>query len=267
MRDSPILIFLASAIALWLATWAGGSVFRRRRALDELSRSDYASVAGAILALLGLIIGFTFSMAVSRYDLRKSYEEAEANAIGTEFVRADLLPAADAARVRVLLTSYIDLRIRDYVTGDQAESRRLKAQTDQLQAQLWSAVRTPATAQPTPVAALAVSGMNDVLNAQGYTQAAWRNRIPLSAWWLMTAIALVGCALVGYGARTFKAEAYFIWVLPAVIAISFFLIADIDSPRSGLIRVKPMNLIDVAQSMHAGVAWPQRAASREVWAK
>src|SRR5579862_6228753 len=114
MRDYPILVFLVSAVGLWLATWLGASVLRRRRALDEHSRSDYAALAGAILTLLGLIIGFTFSMAVSRYDLRKGYEEAEANAIGTEFVRADLLPAADAQKVRVLLTSYVDLRIRDY---------------------------------------------------------------------------------------------------------------------------------------------------------
>jgi hypothetical protein len=70
----------------------------------------------------------------------------------------------------------------------------------------------------------------------------------------MAAIALVGCGLVGYGARSFKAEAYFIAALPVVLSISFFLIADIDSPRGGLIRLKPENLIDVAQSIRASVA-------------
>lgn len=254
MRDFPILVLVVAAIVLCAATWASAAVLRRRRTLDEHTRSDHAVVAGAILTLLGLIIGFTFSMAVARYDLRKTYEEAEANAIGTEFVRADLLPPADAARVRGLLQSYADLRIRDYSSRDAAELRTLKQQTAQVQAQLWSAVTGPATAQPTPVAALAVSGMNDVLNSQGYTQAAWWNRIPLSAWWLMAAIALVGCALVGYGAQAFKAEAYFIWVLPVVISIAFFLIADIDSPRGGLIRVKPQSLIDAAQSMTANAA-------------
>jgi hypothetical protein len=78
--------------------------------------------------------------------------------------------------------------------------------------------------------------------------------IPLTAWWLLAAIALLGCALVGYGARSFKAEAYFIWVLPAAVAIAFFLISDIDSPRGGLIRVTPQNLVDVAQSMRQGIA-------------
>jgi hypothetical protein len=249
LLDFPILVFVVSVIVLWLATWVGGSIFGRRRVLDEHSRADYSGVAGAILTLLGLIIGFSFSMAVSRYDQRKGFEEAEANAIGTEYVRADLLPAADAAKVRALLTRYLDLRIEDYGTRNDADLRRLRLQTSQLQSQLWSAAHTGAAVQPTPLAALAASGMNDVLNSQGYAQAAGWNRIPAAAWALMAAIAIVGCMLIGYGAVAFRAEAYFIWVLPMVLSISFFLIADIDSPRGGLIEVKPQNLIDLAQSV------------------
>lgn len=256
MRDYPLLVLVMSAVALWLATWAGASVFRSRRALDEHAQSDFVSVAGAILTLLGLIIGFTFSMAVSRYDLRKTYEEAEANAIGTEFSRADLLPTADAQRVRVLLTTYVDLRIREYETRGDADAARLREQTGRLQEQLWSAASRPAAAQPSPTVALAVAGMNEVIDSQGRTQGAWWNRIPRAAWWLMSAIALVGCALVGHGARSFSTEAHFIALLPAVLAIAFFLIADIDSPRRGLIRVPPQNLIDTAQAMHASLAKP-----------
>src|SRR5208282_5684285 len=108
-------------------------------------------VLAASLTLLGLIIGFSFSMAVSRYDLRKNYEEAEANAIGTEYLRADLLPAADAANVRALLRSYLDQRILFYENRDAQQLRQINATTADLQAQLWSAVRSPAGSQPTPV--------------------------------------------------------------------------------------------------------------------
>ena len=255
MEVIPLVLFLGSLAALWLATWIGASIFGRRWELHEESRPDYTSVLAAILTLLGLIIGFTFSMGLTRYDLRKNYEQAEANAIGTEFVRADLLPAADAQRVRGLLTNYVDLRIRYYVSQDNAEIRRLKGQTRQLQGQLWAAARVPSVAQPS-MAFLVLGGMNDIFNTQRFSQAAWWNRIPEPAWWLMIAIAIVGCTLVGYGARRFKTEAYFIWVLPAVLSISFFLIADIDDPRGGLILVKPLNLVDVAQSMHASLASP-----------
>ena len=106
-------------------------------------------------------------------------------------------------------------------------------------------------AQPTPVRALAVAGMNDVLNSQGYTQAAWWNRIPVGAWCLMFAIAVFCNVLLGYGSR--KVDGRLFMVLPLVVSISFFLIADIDSPRGGVIRVRPQNL----QSLQAGFDAPQ----------
>ena len=85
--------------------------------------------------------------------------------------------------------------------------------------------------------------MNDVLNSEGYTQAAWWNRIPVAAWALMFGIALFCNGLLGFGAR--RMEARLFMVLPLVVAISFFLIADIDSPRGGVIRVHPQNLVSL----------------------
>ena len=114
---------------------------------------------------------------------------------------------------------------------------------------MWSAVQNPALSQPKPVMALAVSGMNDVLNSQGYTQAAWWNRIPTSAWGLLIITAICCHVLVGYGARGEKMSASLLIVLPLVISISFLLIADIDAPRRGLIRVKPQNLMALADSL------------------
>jgi len=213
-------------------------------------KEDVNIVLGASLTLLGLIIGFTFSMAVSRYDQRKNYEEAEANAIGTEYVRADLLPAADTARVRVLLKDYLDQRILFYQTRNERKLREINASTAQLQNELWSVVQAAAAARPTPVLALVVSGMNDVLNSQGYTQAAWWNRIPVSAWGLMAAIAICCNLLIGYATRQVEAKAIWLLVLPLLVSISFFLIGDIDSPRGGVIRVRPQNLVSVSQSWH-----------------
>jgi len=243
----PLLIFTLSFIALWLSARIGASLLRRQRKLDEEIREDFGIILPATLTLLGLIIGFSFSMAIGRYDQRKNYEEAEANAIGTEYVRANLLPAADAEKVRALLRSYLEQRVLFYSTRDEEQIRRINARTAQLQSELWSAVLAPAAAQPTPVVALAVSGMNDVLNSQGYTQASWWNRIPREAWVLMLGIAICCNVLVGYSAR--KVKTTLLVVLPVVVAISFALIADIDSPRGGFIRVKPQNLTSLAESL------------------
>jgi hypothetical protein len=200
------------------------------------------------LTLLALIIGFSFSMAVSRYDQRKSYEEAEANAIGTEYARADLLPVDDGVKLRELLRNYVNQRILFY-ESDEPQISKAANEAQKLQAELWSRVVQATATQSTPVVILAVSGMNDVLNSQGYTQAAWWNRIPAAAWILMGLIATVCNLLLGYRERS--TGLLVLLVVPVVSSIAFFLIADIDSPRGGVIRVIPHNLIAVSQAMNA----------------
>ena len=203
LTNYPLYFFMFSVVVLWLAAQAGAYLRQQRPLRDEV-REDFGLVVTATLTLLGLIIGFSFSMSTTRYDQRKNYEEAEANAIGTEYVRAGLLPANDAAAVRAQLRKYTELRIEFYRTRDHEELLRVDADTAKLQSEMWSAVETPAKAQPTPLMAVATMGMNDVLNSQGYTQAAWWNRIPSSAWALMIAIAVCCNVLVGYGARSAK---------------------------------------------------------------
>src|SRR5580704_5668726 len=244
----PSLVFITSFAVLWISARLG-VFFRRRSNLDEDVRHDLDVIVAATLTLLGLIIGFSFSMAISRYDQRKNYEEAEANAIGTEYLRADLLPAADAAKVRELLMRYLDLRLLFYSVRDERKLPEVVTETARLQGELWSAARIPATAQPTPVMALALAGMNDVLNSQGYTQAEWLNRIPIMAWILMMAIAIFSNFLLGYDSLLAKLKAKQLLVLPLVLSTAFVLIADIDSPRRGLVRVQAINLMILQQSL------------------
>jgi hypothetical protein len=236
-----------SALALWVAARAGAALHKRSGPTPEGAQEDLGFVVGAILTLLGLLIGFSFSMAISRYDQRKSYEEEEANAIGTEYVRADLLPAAEGTAVRQLLSKYLDQRIQWYEARDRAKLSTIDAETTRLQDQMWAQIKTAAAAQPNPISAVVVTGMNDVLNRQGYTQAAWWNRIPTAAWALMLLIALFASFLIGYSAHAFSGAMF--WILPIAVAVSFTLIADIDSPRGGLILVVPQNLVSLAQSI------------------
>ena len=91
--------------------------------------------------------------------------------------------------------------------------------------------------------------MNDVLNSPGYTQAAWWHRIPAAAWALMVGIAICFNLLTGYASHPAEAKAILFFVLPLVVSIAFFLIADIDRLRSGIIRVRPQNLISFSQCL------------------
>ena len=247
LLNRPLFLFVVTFLLLWLAAWIGMAIRSRHRELPQSMRADYGTIVGATLTLLGLLIGFTFSMATTRYDLRKNLEEEEANAIGTEYVRVDFLPAGDADQVQALLRQYTDLRIRFYTARDQQESRRINADTASMQNRMWAVVAAAAKLQASPLSALASSGMNDVLNSQGYTQAAWWNRIPIAAWSLMFLIAVLSNVLLGYGMQG-RAIVLSV-VLPLAVSISFFLIADIDSPRGGVIRIQPQNLYAFAETL------------------
>jgi hypothetical protein len=249
LTNSPLLVFVVSFIALWLCALLGAALRRSQDAHGERAPEAFTIILTASLTLLGLIVGFTFSMAVSRYDQRKNYEAEEANAIGTEYVRTGLLPAGDAAQTRTLLRSYLDQRILLYHSNDEDRRGEIRQRITQLQLQLWSAVQNAALAQPSALTALAAAGMNDVLNSQGYTQAAWWNRIPTAAWLLMSLIALVCNVMVGYAASGATRRSLLLLILPLLVATAFLLIADIDSPRGGLIRVSGQNLLSLSEQM------------------
>jgi hypothetical protein len=247
--DHDFIFLAVSLLAFWFSGWIGVWWRARHGSISEELRDYFSLILGAALTLLGLIIAFTFSMAVNRYDQRKNYEEQEANAIGTEYVRASQLPPADAAKVHALLRSYLDQRILNYKARDERELLQINARTAQLQTEMWSAASTSVAALPSPMATFVLGGMNDVLNSQGYTQAAWWNRIPIGAWMLLIIISIFCNLLIGYDAPV--RSAFFLLILPIFLSVSLFLIVDIDSPRHGIILVEPQNLESLAESLHS----------------
>jgi hypothetical protein len=251
LLDFPVLIALVSLVLLSLAARGGVALARRHEKLGSAERDDFSVVLGATLTLLGLIIGFTFSMALSRYDERKAQEEGEANALGTAYLRADLLPAPHDAKLRAVLAEYARVRVAHYDKRqyEGAAADALTRQGAALQGRLWATVLAGSRIDPTPLTPLVVSGINDVINAQGLAQAAWWNRIPVSAWILMLAIGVCSTSMLGYTAHNTGRDRRLIYILPLVVSLSFLLIADIDSPRGGLIRVVPENLLSFVASL------------------
>lgn len=233
-----------------LSVWFGNAVLSRYRTKDSETSQDLGVIQTATLTLLALIIGFTFSMAIDRHDQREVLEESEANAIGTEYLRADLLAPAAANKTKELLKEYVDQRILFYSKQPHEVVIKIRQRTEDLQEALWNEVLPHARAQANPMMALVTSGMNDVLNSQGYVQAAWWNRIPNTAWTLMASIAICANLLVGFGARNFKKNIGVFLIFPFVTSVSFFLIADIDSPRGGVIRIEPKNLIALKDTLN-----------------
>jgi hypothetical protein len=259
--EYELLFFVLAFFCFWAVTWIGGSFRKRKQKLEGEDREEFLFILGGTLTLLGLIIGFTFSMAVSRYDLRRQYEEQEANTIGTEYNRVELLPAADASKVHALLRSYLDQRILHYETRTERGLEQIDVQTERLQRDLWSGVAGPAAVQPTPVNTLILAGMNDVIASQGYAQAASWNRIPIAAWGLLTIISMFCNFLVGYSLP--EKRTFLPLILPIALSASLVLIADIDSPRRGLIRARPQNLESLADSLRRAEGHEGGAESRQ----
>ena len=242
----PSIVVVAFAVS---GALVGGILFAMSESGFNDRFSDHYLTVPIAVTTLALIIGFSFSFVSNRYDQRKTLEEAEANAIGTEYSRADLLPRADADKVKTLLRSYLDLRIEFYDRVDLDGQRRLAERTVRVHDELWKAVLGPAQASPTPVMALVVAGMNDVINSQSYTQAAWWNRMPLSSWAFLLAVALCCNFLIGYGLRGAQSEKRVLFIFPVLITIALTFIADIDAPRRGFIQVEPHNLKALADQL------------------
>jgi hypothetical protein len=244
----PIYVAGVTLVLLSAAVLLGDWLRRRHRRVEETERKDLAVILPASLTLLTLLIGFSFSMAASRYDQRKALEESEANAIGTEYVRAELAPG-QTAEIQTLLKQYLAARIAFFERNYGAHRTQVQDKTAALQNQLWAAAAAaaPALAAPNPVTALVASGMNDVLNAQGYSQAMYWNRLPASGWLLMLLVGAFSSFLFGYSEmRLSRAR---LVILPVIVTLAFFLIADLDIPRGGLINVSPQNLLALQASL------------------
>ena len=247
--DRPLAIFVICCALQWVGSLAGVRSTRRWPNLATIERGDLDLARNAVLTLLAVIIGFSLSMAVSRYDLRKSYEEAEANSIGTEYSRVDLLSSDAATTTRDLIRKYAALRVAFYSNQSQNDLANLETETTRLQDQMWECVSRAGATQPNPLVSLAVSGMNEVIDSEGRSRGAWNNRLPDAVWGLLLFIAIGASLLFGIG-RT-RVPVLILTVLPLAIAVALFLIAEIDSPRSGLVRVLPENLVSVTNSINA----------------
>ena len=148
LLDYPVAVFVISLIVFWSAVHGGCVLAVRLRERDDPDRDDLRLITSSSLTLLALVIGFNFSMAMGRYDQRRNYEEEEANAIGTEYVRADLLPAQDADRVRALLKAYLDQRFLFYATHDKDRLRSINSEEARIEIAMWEIVQTAQTRSP-----------------------------------------------------------------------------------------------------------------------
>jgi hypothetical protein len=222
-------------------------------AKDAARKSQIGGIQGALLGLLGLLLGFTFAMAVGRYEARRDLVVKESNAIGTTFLRASLLPDAHRAPVEDLLRHYVEVRLTfQPLAGDPAklaEGLRLSAG---IQRELWQHAVAAAKEAPTPIVATFVNTLNETIDTEAERLAAARNRIPGTVWLLLLVVASLGCVTSSYLAGAEGARSAFSSIVfPLLVAVVITLIFDLADPRRGFIRITQQPLVDLQQAIRA----------------
>lgn len=246
----PVGFFAVALVALVFATVCGLWLRKRFAHAVEREGQSLKTLESTILALLGLLLGFTFSMAVARFDTRKSLEIEEANDIGTLWLRTSLLSEAARDAERVLIRQYVAARV-EFATAGRDADRMTKSANDtaQLQGQMWSIATQEANLRRDATSGLFVSVLNDCIDVTEKRTAALENTIPWPAWMMLLAIGAIGCALVAVGLQANVLSLRIL--LPLVLASTLAMIYDIDSPRSGFIRVQQQSMERLQQQVMA----------------
>jgi hypothetical protein len=245
-------VFLATVTVVLLAIEGGYRLGRFRRRRSELEdRPPIGEMVAATLALLAFLLAFTFGLAASRFDVRRGLVIEEANAIGTTYLRAGLLPEPHRSGVRALLREYVDVRLEAVEPGRLSRSIGRSAE---LHDRLWAhAVAVGEKSPGSIVVGLFIGSLNEVIDLHTKRLALGvRNRIPGTIWTALYFVAILGTSVMGYHAGL-SGSGRSLAILALVLAFSavMTLIADLDRPQAGLLRVSQQAMIDLRDSFAA----------------
>jgi len=246
-----ILIFAVTILVFSCALAAGYHLGRKASKLDG-SDSQIHTLQGAALGLLGLLLAFTFAMSADRFSTRRQLVVDESNAIGTAFLRTKLLPEPFQTQLGALLRGYVNNRLEFYeASNDPLKLQQAAEKSTQIQDQLWQQTMLINTADPHSIpSGLFTQSLNEVIDLNASRMAALKNRIPDVILILLFMAAIVTLGLMGYGTGLDQ-HRNFIPPLMMLILIAFTLlvIIDLDSPRTGLIRISQDSMFLLQQSL------------------
>ncbi len=246
---NPLVLFAGFVASLLAAGLLGRRIGQRLRA-GGATPEDHGmhGLDGATLALLALLIGFTLAMALSRYEARRAGVLAEANAIGTTWLRVRMQPEPYRGELDRLLHAYVQARLDLIRTGD---FRKAVARSNALQEALWTQATTLAGASTQPImASLFIQSLNETIDLQQTRITEATNRIPTAVFVLLAVVAAVGTGFSAYsgglaGNRAFPADV----ISSVLLAIVIVTIFDLDNPVGGFIRVSQEPMLSLATGM------------------
>jgi len=250
------ILFAAGLLAGMIGLLELGRYLGRRRLGrdEEGARAGLGAVEGAVFALMGLLIAFTFSGAATRFDARRQLIVEEANAIGTAWLRLDLLPAASQPELRDLFRRYLDARLAMYQRGQDLETARAELdRAGALQAEIWTRATAACRDSANPLTAQLIPALNQMFDIASSRAAMIRMHPPAVIFLMLGVLALMSSLLAGYAMAPGKRRS---WIhqlgFALILAITVYVILDLEYPRLGVIRVDAFDrvLVELRATMN-----------------
>jgi len=211
-----------------------------RRGSEDLAHEGIGTIEAAVFALLGLLLGFSFAGATSRLDTRRQLIIEEANAIGTAYLRLDLLAAGEQLEMRRLFREYLDARLQVYqkLPDSRAAQQELE-HAARIQQRMWSqAVAGSRASTTSTVARLLLPAINQMIDITTSRTVALYTHLPPLIFALLMIVALLSGLFAGYAMAKRRRRSWLHMVVYAlVVAGTIYTVIDLDHPRSGLIRL------------------------------
>lgn len=249
-QQSELVIAIILAILMGLFYIIGFRFSSEKLAKQsDTAKTQSFSIQTATLGLLSLLLGFTFTMAFSRYETRKQLVILESNAIGTAALRAQFLPENFQAEVNDLFIRYVDIRLNSVLRTNQSspERRAMDADTSQMQVNLWKMAHTAAESEPQSIPlGLFTHAVNQLIDIKAQRDVVVANHIPESVLLLLLGFSILAAGIVGYE----NGQAGDRIPIPAVslliiILLVIIVIIDLDRPQQGLARVSQQSMIEL----------------------
>jgi hypothetical protein len=253
METLPLTVVFLVALFLALLMIEGGyraGVYVHKRA-DQEQAAPVGGMVAAVLALLAFLLAFTFGFAANVFQTKRQVLLDEANAIGTAYLRADLLTESHRGTIRDLLREYVDVRLEAARTGDIETAVR---RSEELHAKLWAEAMAGVAEQPnSPMVGLFIQALNEVIDLHATRmQVAVRSRIPPTIWLALLVVAAMGLGSMGYQAGlSGSSRSLAVVAVALAFSIVVWLIADLDRTREGMLRISQQAMIDLQRSIAA----------------
>lgn len=246
------ILFVSMALAIEFGYRIG---CRKRAQADEAYEAQINTIQASLLGVLALLLGFTFSLSLQRYDSRSAAVVDEANAIGTAYLRAQLLPSSVRDETRVLLRGYLDLRIQASAITmvHDSERQELLTKSNQHLDALWQNARQAAEEDGRPVTSgLFIQSLNELIDSFGRRDAALNRHVPELVLFLLFGTFLLAMCIIGYASGVAGRRASFVtYIMVILIVLLVFMIIDLDRPRRGLIEISQKSMTDLQVTINA----------------